>query len=99
MTTPTTEAGAVVPFGNLFADESPVPQTDAQALAECVGVLDRIMRDDLLCGAGTIRLVDGQIERPLYGCARRALDHAKARLANNAVRREMPAAEGDAKHE
>ena len=82
MTTPTTEAGAVVPPGNLFADESPVPTTDAEALADCVAVLERIMRDNLLCGAGSIRMVNGTIERPLYGCALRALNHAKARLTS-----------------
>lgn len=80
--TETNASGAQVPCISLFADESPVPQTDSAALSECVGVLERIMRDDLLCGAGSIRMVDGQIERPLYGCARRALDHSKARLAN-----------------
>jgi len=82
MTTPETLAGQAVRSTPLFADESPAPETDAQALCECVAVLERIMRDDLLCGAGSIRMVNGTIERPLYGCARRALDHAKARLAN-----------------
>lgn len=95
MTTGQTDAGAVVPSDNLFADESPVPETDTAALAECVGVLDRIMRDDLLCGVGAARMVNGQIERPLYGCARRALDHAKARLANNDLRRGPPSPRKD----
>jgi len=45
------------------------------------------MRDNLLCGAGTIRVnADKQIELPLYGCAKRALDHAKQRMAKDKVR-------------
>jgi hypothetical protein len=81
----TTQAGVAIESTPLFADESPDPETDAQALQECVAVLERIMRDNLLCGVGNARLVGGQIERPLYGCAHRAIDHAKARLANDKV--------------
>ena len=66
---------------SIFADKVPLPQSDREALAECVEVLERIMQDYLLCGAGAQRMrPDGKIERPLYGCAVRAINHAKERL-------------------
>lgn len=67
-----------------FDTERPVPTTDKEALVECVEVLERIMRDNLLCGAGSCRLnTEDKVELPLYGCARRALEHAKLRMAND----------------
>jgi hypothetical protein len=74
--------------GSPFAPEVPEPLTDRDALAECADVLERIMRDNLLCGTGTIRLrPDNKIELPLYGCARRALAHARQRMANREIER------------
>jgi hypothetical protein len=77
-------AGLAATTGSPFADEWPYPHNDRLALGECLEVLERIMRDDLLVGVGTMqRRDDGKIELPLYGCARRALEHAKLRMENS----------------
>ena len=65
-----------------FLPESAPPKSDMDALMECRGVLLRIMRDGLLCGAGECHWTPDGSELPLYGCAVRALKHAELRMEN-----------------
>jgi hypothetical protein len=65
----------------VIVGETKPPETDAEALLECLTVLKRILRDDLLIGAGSQCLIsENFVERPLYGCVLRAVKHAESRL-------------------
>jgi len=59
----------------IFEDESSEPRSAHEALEECQIVLKRILDAGLLCGAEEQRMVDGKVQRPLYGCAVRAQQH------------------------
>ena len=76
----------VIPISDsLFAERSPEPVTDREALMECAEVLERIMRDNVLCGVGSMTWnKEGKMELPLYGCAEQALNHSKQRLEQHA---------------
>ena len=68
------------PVEDIFAKESAEPQSDLDVIRECIDVLERGIRDDVFILGQIHWNKNKKIERPLYGCAVRALEHAKGRL-------------------
>ena len=77
----TSDIPDIIPVGHPlspFEAEATNPKTEKEALAECVSVLERIMRDGLLVGYRSCKVnKEGKIELPLFGRANQALKHAK----------------------